>query len=369
MRVDGDRRERQAWRKTRDDGDGGDPPFVTGMYRSGGRRGRQPDPIRPVRGCAKRSRWCRSASRSASSNGEATSAPTSGLAASARNATSRSPVRAASMVSSSYAFTACTSPRCSGAKRREPKRVGAVAVDDRRNLDDRGVGQIRQCAPSLRTSTTWMSPGAVVQRGDELGRRLAVIGTAAVVEQLGLLGQRWVAVHLEQLAPRCPSRPGRACGRSAVRPTPCGSGSSSGCSTTGWPASSAACPRGIRSSSARSLASSSSRSRQAVLAVDADRPLPAQMVEPDVLELHALRLDTESCRDPALERDGNIAQAQGPMAVVDQCLGHDPDRVREVDDPSVLGGPTRGQLRELEDDAAPSAAPWRTPRHPSSPGR
>ena len=75
---------------------------------------------------------------------------------------------------------------------------------------------------------------------------------------------------------------------------------------------------------------------QAVHAVDTDRPLPAQVVQPDVLQLHAIRGDAETGGQPPLEGDRDVAQAERPMAVVDERLGDDADRVREVDDPGVL---------------------------------
>ena len=40
----------------------------------------------------------------------------------------------------------------------------------------------------------------------------------------------------------------------------------------------------------------------------------------------------------ALDVDGHVAQAERPVAAVDEGLGHDADRVGEVDDPGAVGG-------------------------------
>jgi hypothetical protein len=74
------------------------------------------------------------------------------------------------------------------------------------------------------------------------------------------------------------------------------------------------------------------------------------VVEPDVLEGDPLRLDPEVGGQAALEADGHVAQADGPVAGVEQGTGDDPDRVGEVHDPRSRGGAGCHQLGQLEHD-------------------
>ena len=60
---------------------------------------------------------------------------------------------------------------------------------------------------------------------------------------------------------------------------------------------------------------------QAVDAVDEDRALPGQVVQPDVLELDPVRRHAEPLGHPALDVDRHVAQADGPVAVVDAGPG------------------------------------------------
>lgn len=83
------------------------PGPVSAEARSGRGRGRSGCRWRAPRYRKKRGRWVRLASSKASSSGSAIfHSPTSGLAMSARRAVRRSPVQAASTVSSSYALAA-----------------------------------------------------------------------------------------------------------------------------------------------------------------------------------------------------------------------------------------------------------------------
>ena len=69
-----------------------------------------------------------------------------------------------------------------------------------------------------------------------------------------------------------------------------------------------------------------------------------------MLELDPLRLHAEPLGEPALEADRDVAQPDRPMAVVEQRLGDDPDRVREVDDPGARRRAAGGPLGEVQDD-------------------
>ena len=75
-----------------------------------------------------------------------------------------------------------------------------------------------------------------------------------------------------------------------------------------------------------------------------------------------LRRDAEQARELPLEADRDVAEPDGTMARVEQRARHDPDRIREVDDPGAVGGavPERG----LRSRARPArcAAPSRTAR-------
>ncbi len=69
-----------------------------------------------------------------------------------------------------------------------------------------------------------------------------------------------------------------------------------------------------------------------------------------MLELQPVRIGLQPSRQAALERDGDVAEAEGAMAGVDECLRDDSDRVREVHDPGTRRGPTADELGEIKDD-------------------
>ena len=77
-------------------------------------------------------------------------------------------------------------------------------------------------------------------------------------------------------------------------------------------------------------------------------PLPGEMVQPDVLQADVARINMEKAGEPALEADRRVAEPYRPVPLVEQRLGHDPDRVREVDDPGPRLRPPAGLLRDLE---------------------
>ena len=72
------------------------------------------------------------------------------------------------------------------------------------------------------------------------------------------------------------------------------------------------------------------------------------MVEPDLVDDDARRLDSEPRRELPLEPDRDVAEADRAMALVEQRPRDDPDRVREVDDPGV--GRLAHALGDLEHD-------------------
>jgi len=221
-------------------------------------------------------------------------------------------------------------------QRGELDRMRPSPIDDGRDLDDCRIRQVGDRAVVAHVDDLGVA-GTVVQRRDELRRGLAVERPAAVIEQLGLLRQVGVAVHLEQPCLDVHDVPGAAVavlllvedrpsqvvvakvvGRDRVDPTQ-------------HVDRQAQLIGEVRRVLVEQVA-------QPVLAIDADGALPGQVVQAHVLELDSFGFHAEPGRDPPLQRDRHVAQPEGPMAVVDQCLRHDADRVREIDDPGVLRG-------------------------------
>ena len=72
-----------------------------------------------------------------------------------------------------------------------------------------------------------------------------------------------------------------------------------------------------------------------VAAFDPRRPDPRQVIEADLLDEHPLGRHAQVSSDLALEVDRDVAQPDRAVSRVEKCPGHDPDGVREVDDPRV----------------------------------
>ena len=82
-----------------------------------------------------------------------------------------------------------------------------------------------------------------------------------------------------------------------------------------------------------------------------DRRDPAQVIEADVVERQAIRVDAQVARAKRRwKRDRHVAEAERAMALIEQRLGDDADRVREVDDPGVRRRPLADQLGQLHHD-------------------
>ena len=69
-----------------------------------------------------------------------------------------------------------------------------------------------------------------------------------------------------------------------------------------------------------------------------------------MLELDLLGGDPEADGHPALDPDRHVAQPDRPVAGVHERLGHDPDRVGEVDDPGVGRAAPADVLGQVQDD-------------------
>ena len=61
------------------------------------------------------------------------------------------------------------------------------------------------------------------------------------------------------------------------------------------------------------------------------------MIQPDLIDLHAARLDAEHPREAPLPADRDVAETDRLVPVIEQRPGDDSDRIREVDDPGAVG--------------------------------
>ena len=190
---------------------------------------------------------------------------------------------AACAASRSYAATCWTSPSSSGASGACGSGTRPVRLDPRRHLDDVVVGEPGERA---RVPDVDLVHVAVAgdERGDEAGRGLAVERAAALLEQRGLLGQRRVAVELEQLALDLGDDLARAARRRAARRAPRRGGRSSAGRTRGRRraprAAAAAAPPARAISSPCAAISSGSTSRPST----SDGADPGEVVEPDLVD-------------------------------------------------------------------------------------
>ena len=86
------------------------------------------------------------------------------------------------------------------------------------------------------------------------------------------------------------------------------------------------------------------------IAADPGRPDPREVVQPHVLDRNGIGIDAEIVPDPSLGPDGHVAQTHGVMALVQQGLRHDPDRIGEVDQPRAAIGTGCHLLGQFEHD-------------------
>ncbi len=193
--------------------------------------------------------------------------------------------------------------------------------------------------------------GAVAgrERADEADRRLAVESAAALFQQGGLLRQVGIAIELEEAALDLRNRR-RA--RHAVE------------LLGKHLVVLVEVVQVVRRQRAELLEQASPQSdlvrelvavrreqlRQQVVAVDAHEANPRQVVEADLVDNHALGLDVEQPSDHPLSRDRDVAEADGTVPVVEQRPRHDPDRIREVDDPGAVRRALAHAVGDLEHD-------------------
>src|SRR5262249_32400819 len=87
-----------------------------------------------------------------------------------------------------------------------------------------------------------------------------------------------------------------------------------------------------------------------VAPVDAHGSYPGQVVESDLVDEDFLRRDAEQSREGALEADRHVAETYCAVAGVEERPGHDPDRIREVDDPCAVARVGPHALGDLQHD-------------------
>ena len=90
--------------------------------------------------------------------------------------------------------------------------------------------------------------------------------------------------------------------------------------------------------------------REDVGAVEPNGAHPRQMVEAYLTSEDASRGDLKQSGDVPLDPDSDIAQPDRAVPRVEERPGHDPDRVREVDDPRVVLRSFAGAGSDLEHD-------------------
>ena len=176
---------------------------------------------------------------------------------------SRSPVIAAVARQPLVSGDVLRRARAARGERRLLERFRAVAGDPSRALRSTSSSARPAIVPLLRTSTTWVSPVVARQRSDELRRGLAVERAAALLEQLRLGRERWVAVQLQQFALDLGRpRPRAACRRAARRALRRGGRSSGGSTTESRPAARVATRAGRRRRRARRRARPAGRAKR-----------------------------------------------------------------------------------------------------------
>ena len=232
-------------------------------------------------------------------------------------------------------------------QRRNGQGMRPVAVDPRRHLDHVHRLEVRHRALIPDVDHLHVA-AAVVQRGDELCRGLAVIGTAAVVEERRLPVELRVPVQFEELALDLHHFGGTRLAalllvtQHLVEPIEVAQ------VVRGQDAGSLQLLQRHAQVVRQELAVAGDQVRQAIHAVHARRALPAEVVQPNVLKCDAIRIHAEPAGDHALQRDRHVAQANRPVLAVQERLADDTYRVGEVDDPGAVRRTGPGQLGELE---------------------
>jgi hypothetical protein len=75
-----------------------------------------------------------------------------------------------------------------------------------------------------------------------------------------------------------------------------------------------------------------------ILPVDQDPSGPAQVIEPDVIKTYISRLNTEQTGSRPLITNSDVAEPNGPVTMIKQGTRDYADRIREIQNPGILGG-------------------------------
>ena len=274
--------------------------------------------------------------------------PISGCASSALRAVAGSRVTAASAVRRSYAATCWTRPSSSGASGRCGSGTGTVRADAGGHLDDVVVGEAVDDAVVAHVDDVHVT-GVARERGDESGRGLAVEGAAALLQQRRLLVELGIAVELEQLALDLGHRDGARCAVALLVEHLVVTVEVAEVVRRDRTELVEHAPRQL-DVGGDLVTVLGEQLRQDVLTVERDRPDPGEVIETDLVDDDARRLDAEPAGEAALEADRDVAEADGAVAGVEQRAGDDADRVREVDDPGVGRGERSHAVGDLEHD-------------------
>src|SRR5439155_828954 len=241
------------------------------------------------------------------------------------------------------------------------QRRGPDSADPCRHLDRVVVGEAGEGAVVPQVDDLDVAaPGR--ERGDELRRRLAVVGAAAPLEQGRFGRQRRVAVELEQLMldlgdlgspglraqlllehPVVEVEVAQIVGRNHAQPL----------EQRRWQVNALG----------QLLRALGEQVGEDVVAVDVDGAHPGQVVEADLVDEHPLRLDAEHPSHVPLQPDRDVAEADGAMAGVEQAAREPADdlaplRIDVVQDelaqvePLSLAREARHELRRIGRAAA-----------------
>ena len=274
--------------------------------------------------------------------------PTNGCASSAFRTSAGSAVTAARAASRSYAATCCVKAEQLGLERALGQRDEAARVDARRHLDDVVVGEPGERAVVAHVDLVHRVVAAD-ERPDEPGRRLAVEGAAALLEQRGLLVQRRVAIELEQAALDLGDDLGA---RRSLELLGDDRVVAVEVLEVGGRHDAELLQQALRQRRLLGDRAAVRREqlRKHVAAADVHGADPGQVVEPHLIDDDLLGRDVEVAGEGALEADRDVAEAHRAVSGVEQRARDDPDRVREVDDPGVGRGELADALCDLEHD-------------------
>ena len=217
---------------------------------------------------------------------------------------------------------------------RHLERLDTVRADPSRHLDDRVVVEERQRARVSQVDHVPTLAAAAEEARDELDGGLRVASTAPPREQGRLLRQALVCVLLEQVALDLRHLLGPREGASLVLHDAVVLVEV--VQVVGRDVAEASDEVGRQARRGRhALDVLAEQARQDVFAVETHAELPGEVIEADVVELDSRVLDLKQVGEVLLEHDRSAAEPDRTMALVEQRLRDDPDRVREVDDPGV----------------------------------